>query len=118
MKASVSVSLSAQREWQDTPYPGIRYAWLHQSEPGPNTALLQLDQGAFLPRHLHPGWEQIYVISGHIEVNGFDLFANDHIYIGKEQAHEVIAREPSLYQTVSEIRGVTFCDASPSGLND
>lgn len=113
-----SVSLSAQRVWQDTPYPGIRYAWLHQSEPGPNIALLQLEQGACLPRHFHPGWEQIYVISGHIEVNGCHLFANDHIYIGKEQAHEVIARKASLYHAVSEVQGVTICDTSPASLNN
>jgi anti-sigma factor ChrR (cupin superfamily) len=44
---------------------GVEAMWLHRDpDGGPATALLRYRPGARIPRHRHPGWERVIMISG------------------------------------------------------
>jgi anti-sigma factor ChrR (cupin superfamily) len=43
---------------------GIEVRWLYKNVSGPSAALLRYAPGATLPRHTHPGYEHILILSG------------------------------------------------------
>ena len=46
-------------------HEGIDAAWLHRDpDGGPAAAVLRYRPGARAPRHRHPGWERVILISG------------------------------------------------------
>ncbi|KAA8998431.1 cupin domain-containing protein [Affinibrenneria salicis] len=102
------LNAQASRSWHPTPYAGIEYSWLWRNPQGGGYALLRLDAGASLPRHRHPGREQIYVVDGRIMVNAQILNAGDHLILAEREAHQVQALTRAQYLAISEKEGVTL----------
>ncbi|QTF09127.1 cupin domain-containing protein [Brenneria izadpanahii] len=96
---------NAGRHYQPTPYPGISYAPLWRNNLGGGHTLLKLEAGASLPLHRHPGWEQIHVIKGRLQVNAQRLEPGDHLLLDAGESHSVKALEPSVYLALSEKAG-------------
>ena len=95
----------SDRTWRDTPYPDIDFSWLWRNAAGGGQAMLKLAQGAKLPLHRHPGWEQIYLLEGRIRVNQHVLEMGDHLLVQAGDIHAVEALEPSVYLVTSECDG-------------
>jgi anti-sigma factor ChrR (cupin superfamily) len=50
-------------DWQIA-WPGVERHVLYDTQVGTSAALLRYAPGAHSPRHRHPGYEHIYVVSG------------------------------------------------------
>lgn len=95
----------AKRTYQPTPYLGIAYVPLWRNDQGGGHTLLKLENGASLPLHRHPGWEQIHVIKGRLQVNDQILEPGDHLILDAGDTHRVTALMPSIYLALSERAG-------------
>lgn len=102
----------AHRTYRPTPYPGIACAPLWRNDQGGGHTLLKLDAGASLPPHRHPGWEQIHLIEGRLQVNGQTLEPGDHLILEAGDTHRVVARVPSLYLALAERAGADILDGN------
>lgn len=99
-----------QRQWSPSGYVGIDFCWLYKNPNGGGTALLCLQKNASLPQHKHPGWEQIYVLSGKIRYRDTLMVPGDHVITEKEETHYLVAVEPSMFLTTSEKDGVIIVE--------
>src|SRR4051812_31775066 len=60
-----AIAANAERLTWKQHGPGIEIHSLYESGPrGPAAALLRYQPGAALPRHVHPGFEHIFVLAG------------------------------------------------------
>lgn len=100
------------RTYHPTPYSGITYAPLWRNDQGGGHTLLRLETGASLPLHRHPGWEQIHVIEGRLQVNDHILEPGDHLILAGSEAHRVTALAPSIYLALSERAGAEILDGT------
>lgn len=94
------------------PIPGIAYAPLWRNDQGGGHTLLKLETGASLPLHRHPGWEQIHVIEGRLQVNDQVLEPGDHLILDAGDTHRVTALVPSIYLALSERAGAEILDGA------
>ncbi|WP_051523729.1 cupin domain-containing protein [Zymobacter palmae] len=103
---------NVHRTYHPTPYSGIAYAPLWRNDQGGGHTLLRLETGASLPLHRHPGWEQIHVIEGRLQVNDHILEPGDHLILAGSEAHRVTALAPSIYLALSERAGAEILDGT------
>ncbi|QMV16119.1 cupin domain-containing protein [Vibrio spartinae] len=96
--------------WSKTPFSGVEFFWLSEKTENGRTAILKFEEHAELPLHHHPGWEQIYVLDGRLQINSEIYAANDFVLIGARTDHSVLALEPSKYMTISQMEGVTVVE--------
>ena len=69
---------SGDREWSDTPLPGIQMKVLAMDTArGVATMLIRASAGAVYPSHRHSGPEECYVIRGSVLIDGRVLHAGD-----------------------------------------
>ncbi len=73
------------------PFAGVSVA-VFRDEGGERTVLLRMDAGARFPEHRHPAGEQLFVVSGDVEVGERDLGAGDYLYTRPGEAHAVASR--------------------------
>lgn len=73
---------------------GIEAAWLHRDpHGGAAAAVLRYRPGARAPRHRHPGWERVILISGsQADAQGL-LKAGDIALNAPGTEHEVVSEE-------------------------
>ena len=65
--------------WKQAPQPGIEYKDIsYDADRGFSTRLVRFAAGARYPNHRHGGTEEIFVLEGKVEVNGFLLQAGDY----------------------------------------
>lgn len=93
-------------KWSKTPFSGVEFFWLSEKTENGRTAILKFEAHAELPLHNHPGWEQIYVLEGRLQINSEIYAANDFVLISASTDHSVLALEPSIYITISQMEGV------------
>jgi anti-sigma factor ChrR (cupin superfamily) len=76
---------------------GVDVAWLHRdSDGGPAAAVVRYRPGARVPRHRHPGWERVIVISGsQADARGL-LKAGDFALNAPGTEHDVVSEEGCL----------------------
>jgi quercetin dioxygenase-like cupin family protein len=75
--------------------PGSRYAFLDMSSAGGVITLTRFDAGAVGGWHTHPGGEHLYMVSGHIRLDGHDLHGADFLSTPPGIRHRVEAVEDS-----------------------
>ena len=63
LDALLQRALSDEMTWQPF-HPGVSIVRLYQETDGHSAALLRYDVGAGVPRHDHPGFEHIIILSG------------------------------------------------------
>jgi len=75
-----SFLLNSPEGWEETGYPGFRTKLL-SSGPGPDhkVMLAALDPDAKVPEHDHSCTEQIYMLSGHLQIEGLVIGPGDFL---------------------------------------
>ena len=57
--------------WQQSKWAGIHRRLLRlDAETGARTVRLKFEPGAMLPRHMHPGGEELFVLDGRVRIEG------------------------------------------------
>jgi anti-sigma factor ChrR (cupin superfamily) len=80
--------LSTDREWVDTPLPGIRMKVLAVDKArGVATMLIRATPGAVYPSHHHSGPEECYILSGSVVMDGRVLRAGDFHHADADSDH-------------------------------
>ena len=97
-------------KWSKTPFSGVEFCWLSEKAENGRTAILKFEDCAELPLHNHPGWEQIFVLEGRLQINSEIYTPNDFVFIDATTHHSVLALEPSRYITISQMEGVTVIE--------
>ena len=70
---------TADADWKQAPIPGIQYKDIsYDAARGFATRLVRFAPGVRYPNHRHGGTEEIFVLEGKVEVNGFLLQAGDY----------------------------------------
>lgn len=85
---------SNELEWLPLVEPGVTGVWIKvlrfdQSTMRAPTILLKFDPGATYPVHSHPGGEEIYVLSGDIQLGKDHLQTGDFLYTAPHNIHAV-----------------------------
>jgi putative transcriptional regulator len=76
------------RQWADTPLPGIRMQVLSVDEArGVATLLIRAAAGAVYPSHRHSGPEECYVLSGSVIIDGRVLGPGDFHHADADSDH-------------------------------
>ena len=75
--------------------PGSRFAVLEVPPTGGVITLTRFDAGAVGGWHNHPGGEQLYMVFGHIRLDGHDLRGGDFLFTPPGVRHQVEALEDS-----------------------
>ncbi len=76
-----------QMSWMPTGVPGFRKK-LIRDEEGFRIQLVQVDAGASIPDHDHPGSEDIYLLSGHLQTQGRLLGPGDFMHFAPGSHHD------------------------------
>ena len=85
--------LSAEGTWK-TLFSGIEMKTLFiDSESGYRTAVLKMAPGAELPRHVHHGEEEVFVVDGSCEYEGIHYSKGDYWHVGSGFVHETTYTE-------------------------
>ena len=80
--------LAGDRQWLDTPLPGIQSKVLSVDRArGVVTMLIRASAGAVYPSHRHSGPEECYVIRGSVVIDGRILSAGDFHHADAESEH-------------------------------
>lgn len=74
--------------WKDTGFPGVMAKTLFFDRASGNiTSLVKVGPGAFYPRHVHAGFEQLFVLEGDLTFEDHVLRAGDYEVMGMESRH-------------------------------
>ena len=66
-------------------------------------------QHTIFPIHNHPGWEQLYVVSGNVTIAGESISDGDYLFTSAGESHSVIANEDSELLVFSE-KGIVIVE--------
>jgi quercetin dioxygenase-like cupin family protein len=89
----VHITRADQRPLQPTATPGIERGRLWDGTHGLAVEYCRMRAGAVYGRHPHRSWEQMFVVSGKIDVDGTALQAGDYALTEPGEWHEVRAIE-------------------------
>lgn len=81
--------------WIESGVDGIAYAVLREAEGGA-TIFVRMAKGTHGGEHMHPGGEELYVISGEVTVGDRRLSGGDYLYTPPGASHAVDAHADSL----------------------
>lgn len=85
---------ATRRRW--TPVgDGVALAPLRVHGDGAGAAIIRFEDGAVSPRHLHPGGEDLYVISGRLRVGDVVLVEGDYLHTPPGGVHDAVAEAPT-----------------------
>lgn len=75
--------------WQTSRIPGVAYRMLKEApEKNAGTFLVKMEPGTAYPPHLHPGGEEVYVVSGAMRVGPDRLVAGDYLFTPPGGSHD------------------------------
>ena len=77
---SVAFLAHGEGKWHNTPYPGVRLRELSNASADTAVFMLDLDAGAGFPDHDHEGAEDMYLLSGDLDINGKLMGAGDFMH--------------------------------------
>lgn len=86
---------AAEAAWQTTDTPGLTLALLRPQDGGASI-LLRFEKGVAGAEHVHPGGEELVVLSGDITIGGVRLGAGDYLYTPPGEAHAAQAHEDTV----------------------
>jgi quercetin dioxygenase-like cupin family protein len=76
--------------------PGIERGRIWDRRYGVAVEFCRMQAGAVYGRHPHASWEQMFVVSGAIDVDGTLLRAGDHAFTEPGEWHTVTATEEAI----------------------
>jgi anti-sigma factor ChrR (cupin superfamily) len=76
----VSFLMQSEGQWHTTPYEGVRLRELSNASADLAIFMLHLDPGATFPDHDHHGSEDMYLLSGDLDINGTLMGAGDFMH--------------------------------------
>ncbi len=85
------VRKKSERSWVPMAGEGIEFCGLRQSDTNGGTGLVKLEKGARFPTHSHPGWEEVIVNNGVVNIGGNRL-KEDLIQQACQAADGVVAK--------------------------
>jgi quercetin dioxygenase-like cupin family protein len=75
---------------------GVERGELRASKPGAGTALLRFVKGSAVGDHIHPGGEELFLVSGSLRVGRSFLLPGDYLYTPCNGVNDADALEDSL----------------------
>jgi quercetin dioxygenase-like cupin family protein len=88
--SGVQILRAANARWKRTGLPGVRYrTLLADRKANRRTIMLQMEAGSELPDHSHAGIEEVFMLSGDLDIAGETLHANDYIRVARGAQHGV-----------------------------
>ncbi len=99
-RASFTLSPAAERVWLSAGVPGVELCqlWLDAAQER-QTLLIRMQAGASLPKHIHGGTEECFVVHGDLR-----LEASDYIRFETGTSHTVATQEGCLLLVTSSLR--------------
>ncbi|HEX4993676.1 MAG TPA: cupin domain-containing protein [Methylomirabilota bacterium] len=98
------------QRWKATAIAGVEYCGLRShGADGGGSFLVRVARGARVPRHDHPGGEEIYVVGGRARIGGRPVKTGDYFWTPPGGAHDLVADEETLI-FVNAPRGVVFLE--------
>ena len=83
-----------ERQWQETPVPGVEVQTLHLDSARNVVVLLaRLAPGAVYPAHHHAGAEECYVLAGDLTIQGERLAAGDFHHTAGGTGHGAVTSQ-------------------------
>jgi quercetin dioxygenase-like cupin family protein len=99
--ADVIQKSAEDRQWVETPTPGLEYAALRGHASGGASFFLRFAAGVAAKPHTHPEGEELYVVSGDITVGGRRLRTGDYLYTPPDETHDAQAHEETVLLLVA-----------------
>ena len=84
-----------ERKFKATGVDGVSISVLRENDTNGGAALVKMRKNSIFPLHHHPGWEQLYVVSGNVDIEGKSISAGDHLFTSAGEMHAVHANEDS-----------------------
>ncbi|MDQ1835418.1 cupin domain-containing protein [Massilia scottii] len=87
-----------ERTWSDSGIAGVQTCptWTGNDGDGDGGYLAKFQAGARFPKHVHHGWEQIFVVAGAIRFNDVEMRPGDVLQVQGSDMHEACALEETL----------------------
>lgn len=93
---------SNERSYKETGVNGVLLCVLWDNETNGGAALVRMNKGSTFPLHSHPGWEQLFVISGNITIADKNVTKGDYLFTNPGETHSVNANDNSELLIFSE----------------
>ena len=90
------ITRAADRPLTSAGIPGIERGRLWDGAHGVAAEFCRMQRGAVYARHPHLSWEQMFVVSGAIDIDGTVLHQGDYAFTEPGEWHEVCAVETSV----------------------
>ncbi len=91
-----------EMQWGPGKQPGVERAVLREVEGAGRTSIIRVAKGATIEMHGHLGFEDVYVIRGHLRVGDHELRTGDYHHTGLGERHDLEAYEDSMFFAVTE----------------
>lgn len=101
-----------EHRWIDVGH-GVEIAPLRDLGGGAGTGLLRFAPGAWSPSHLHPGGEDLYVLSGRVRVGDRQLEAGDFLHTPAGGVHDASSDDGAL-MLITVPEPIRFLEAEPA----
>lgn len=85
--AAISFLMQNEGRWHATPYPGVKLRELSNASADTAIFMLQLDPGTKFPDHDHHGSEDLYLLSGDLDINGTRMAPGDFMHSAPNSKH-------------------------------
>ncbi|HEY6332973.1 MAG TPA: cupin domain-containing protein [Blastocatellia bacterium] len=100
---------SKDRKWERSGFEGLEICLIRINETGGGAAFLRAASGSGFPVHIHPGGEELLVISGKVVVGDRVLEAGDYLWTPPGGIHGLECEEDALL-LVSAPNGIKIVD--------
>ncbi len=79
-----------ERGWVESGFDGIEIRVLSDDrEGGRRTFMVRMRDGAGIPRHRHAGFEEIFVLEGHLSLSGVEMHSGDYCRAEGGTIHDI-----------------------------
>lgn len=103
-RASFTLSPAAERVWLPAGVPGVELCqlWLDAAQER-QTLLIRMQAGASLPKHIHGGTEECFVVHGDLRDGDLRLAASDYVRFETGTSHTVATEGGCLLLVTSSL---------------
>jgi quercetin dioxygenase-like cupin family protein len=75
---------------------GVERGELRATRPGAGAALLRFTKGSRVGAHVHPGGEELFLLTGRLRVGEWIMLAGDYLYTPRGGVNDAEALEDSI----------------------
>ncbi len=98
----MSVIKVNQRNYEPTGVEGISMCMLWENEINGGASLVKMEANSSFPNHGHPGWEQVFLLSGKVRIGNDLIEAGDYSFTSAGEFHSACAEEETELLVFSE----------------